>query len=123
MGFSCCALIFGCDQEDIGQMISDSEIYEDDRGVKREQRRVQDLLSSLNRLSATLFAAIGVAEQQIAILQDLHCLFLASCRTKIQDYEKRCSLRQNPFYKNITLSLPSRKTLSRYGLIPWTLLT
>ena len=42
-----------------------------------------------------------MAERQIAILQDLHSLFLTSYRTKIQDYEKRYSLRQNPFYKNI----------------------
>ena len=85
----------------MNQMISDAEISEDDRGVKREQKRFQDFLSSLNRLSVSLFAAIGVAEPHIAILQDLHCLFLASCRTKIKDYEKRYSLRQNPFYKNI----------------------
>ena len=58
-------------EEDINQMISDAEIYEDDRGVKRKQKRVQDFLSSLGRLSASLFAAIGVAERQIAILQDL----------------------------------------------------
>ena len=59
------------------------------------------LLTSLNRLSASLFAAIGVAERQIAVLQDLHSLFLTSYRTKIKDYEKEYSLRQNPFYKNI----------------------
>ena len=48
-------------EEDIDQMISEAEIYEDDRGVKRKQKRVQDFLSSLGRLSASLFAAIGVA--------------------------------------------------------------
>ncbi|PUU82973.1 hypothetical protein B9Z19DRAFT_1190028, partial [Tuber borchii] len=63
-------------EEDIDQMISDAENYEDDRGVKRKQKRVQGLLTSLNRLSASF------------------------CRTKIKDYEKRYSLRQNPFYKN-----------------------
>ena len=56
-------------------MILDAEIYEDDRGVKRKQKRVQDFLSSLNRLSASLFTAISVAEQQIAILRDLDSLF------------------------------------------------
>ena len=96
------ALIFGGDQEeDIDRMISDAEIYEDDQGMKRKHKRVQDLLTSLNRLSASLFAAIGVVERQIAVLQDLHSLFLTSCRTKIKDYEKGYSLRQNPFYKNI----------------------
>ena len=68
---------------------------------KRKQRRVRDLVASLNRLSADLFAAISVAERQIAVLQDLHCLFLTCCRTKIKDYEKEYPLRQNPFYKNI----------------------
>ena len=82
-------------------MISDAEIYEDDQGMKRKQKRVQDLLISLNRLSAGLVAAIGVVERQIAVLQDLQSLFMASCRTKIQNYEKGCPLRQNSFYKNI----------------------
>ena len=95
-------LIFGGDQEeDIDRMISDAETYEDDQGMKRKQKRVQDLLTSLNRLSVSLFAAIGVVERQIAILQDLHGLFLTSCRTKIKDYEKGYSLRQNSFYNNI----------------------
>ena len=95
-------LIFGGDQEeDIDQMISDAETYEDDQGMKRKQKRVQDLLTSLNRLSASLFAAIGVVERQIAILQDLHGLFSTSCQTKIKDYEKGYSLRQNSFYNNI----------------------
>ena len=82
-------------------MISDAETYEDDQWMKRKQKRVQDLLTSLNRLSASLSAAIDVVERQISVLQDLHGLFLSSCRTKIKDYEKGYSLRQNPFYKNI----------------------
>ena len=95
-------LTFRSDQEeDIDQMISDAETYEDDQWMKRKQKRVQDLLTSLNRLSASLSAAIDVVERQISVLQDLHGLFLSSCRTKIKDYEKGYSLRQNPFYKNI----------------------
>ncbi|PUU82961.1 hypothetical protein B9Z19DRAFT_1061393 [Tuber borchii] len=88
-------------EEDIDQMVSDAEIYEDDQGMKRRQRRVQDLLTSLNRLSASLFAAMGVAERQIAVLQDLHGLFSTSCRTKTKDQGKEYPLRRNHFYKNI----------------------
>ncbi|PUU82964.1 hypothetical protein B9Z19DRAFT_1105475 [Tuber borchii] len=84
-------------EQDIDQMISD----EDDQEMERKQKRFQNLLTSLNRLSGGLFAAIAVAERQIAVLQDLHGLFLTSCRTKINDYEKGYPLRQNPFYKNI----------------------
>ena len=69
---------------------------------KRKQRRTRDLLTSLNRLSASLFAAIGVVERQIAILRDLHSLFLTNCRTKIKDYGKGYPLHQNPFYNNIS---------------------
>jgi len=67
----------------------------------RNHRRVQDSITSLNGISASLLSAISVAERQIAILQDLQDLFLASCRTKIKDYEKGYPLRQNPFYRNI----------------------
>ncbi|PUU82963.1 hypothetical protein B9Z19DRAFT_1040118 [Tuber borchii] len=84
-------------EQDIDQMISD----EDGQEMERKQKRFQNLLTSLNRLSGGLFAAIAVAERQIAVLQDLHGLFLTSCRTKINDYEKGYPLRQNPFYKNI----------------------
>ena len=72
-----------------------------ERVQQRKQRRVRDLLASLNRLSADLFAAISVAERQISILHDLHSVFLTSYRTKTKDYEKGYPLRQNPFYKNI----------------------
>ncbi|PUU79845.1 hypothetical protein B9Z19DRAFT_1080732 [Tuber borchii] len=68
---------------------------------KRKQRRVRDLLTALNRLSADLFAAISVAERQIAVLQDLYNIFLTSYRTKTKDYEKGYPLRRNPFHKNI----------------------
>ena len=69
---------------------------------KRKQKRVRDLLTSLNRPPADLFAAISVAERQIAVLQDLHSIFSTSYRTKNKDHEKRSLLRRNPVYKNIT---------------------
>jgi len=68
---------------------------------EKKQCRVRWLLTALGSLSVDLFAAISVAERQIAVLQDLHGLFLTSCRTKIKDYEKRYPLPQNRFYKNI----------------------
>jgi len=68
---------------------------------KRKQRRIRDLMASLNMLSASLLAAISVAERQIAVLQNLHDLFFTSCRTKTEGYEKGHPLRENPFYKNI----------------------
>ena len=67
---------------------------------KKKQKRVQDFLTTLNRLSANLFAAISVAERQIAVLQDLHSVFSTSHRTT-KEYERRYRLRQTPFYKNI----------------------
>jgi len=136
------AVIFEGDQEeDINQMISDAEIYEDDQGMKRipddeplhlelppgvnlteeeiskwevdyhrarqdeiqkrKQKRVRDLLTALNRLSADLFAAISVAERQIAVLQDLHSVFLTSYLTRTKDYEEQRLPRRNPFHKNV----------------------
>ena len=68
---------------------------------ERKQRRIRCLLASLNTLAAALFAAISVAERQITILQDLHGLFLASCRTKIKDYEKGYPLQQSTFHNNV----------------------
>ena len=76
-----------------------------DRIQKRKQKRVRDLLTALNRLSGDLFAAISVAERQIAVLQDLHSVFLTSYRTKTKTYEKSYPLRRNPFHKN-TLTIP-----------------
>ncbi|PWW79092.1 hypothetical protein C7212DRAFT_355230 [Tuber magnatum] len=123
-------------EEDIDQMISDAETYEDNQGmeviaedpatmlgllpgttltpqqvedyeqarkdnVQREkQRRVRRLLASLNSLSAALFAAMSVAERQIAVLEDLHSVFLTSHRRKTKD---RNGGRQNPFHKSIAL--------------------
>jgi len=68
---------------------------------KRKQRRVRDLHASLSNLFASLLAAINLAERQIAVLQDLYSLFLASYRTKTKDYEKGSPLRQRPFYTSI----------------------
>jgi len=55
--------------------------------MKKKQNTVRDLLTSLNSLAAELFAAISVAKRQIAVLQDLHNVFLTSYRRK-------------PFHKN-----------------------
>ena len=67
----------------------------------RKHMRVRQLLASLNTLSEELFAAINVAERQIAVLQDLHGVFLTNYRKKTEDNEKGYPLQQNPFYKNI----------------------
>ena len=57
------ALIFRVYQEeDIDRMISGAESYDD------KQKRVRDLFAALNGLLAHLFAAINVAERQIAAL-------------------------------------------------------
>jgi len=100
-------LIFGDDQEeDIDQMISDAETNEDVQGMKTKQNRVRDLLTSLNKLSARLFAVISVAERQISVLQDLHSIFLPSYKAKTKDYKKGYPLRRNPFHKDVAPTLP-----------------
>ena len=65
------------------------------------KRKLRDLLASFNRLSAALFAAISVAERQIAVLQDLHSVFLTRHRTKAEPGETGYPLQRNPFYRNI----------------------
>ncbi|PWW79095.1 hypothetical protein C7212DRAFT_360616 [Tuber magnatum] len=72
------------------------------KNATKEERGVRDLIF-FNRLLAGLFAAISVAERQIAILQDLHSVFWTSYRTGNKVHEKRYPLRQNAFYKNIAL--------------------
>jgi len=100
------ALIFREYQEDdIDQMLSDAESYEDDQGMERKQKRVRDLLGALNRLSVDLFAAISVAERQITVLDDLHRVFLTSYQTKTKDYENGHPLRRNPLHKD-TITIP-----------------
>ena len=136
------ALIFEDDQEDdIDQIMSDANTYENNQGMaqilddvpilllplldlahpeeeilpwdknferarqnnvrNRKWRRVRDLLTSLNRLSASLFAAISVTERQIAVLQDLHTLFLTKGQAKTKAREGGHPLRQNPSLKDI----------------------
>ncbi|RPB03057.1 hypothetical protein L873DRAFT_1787208 [Choiromyces venosus 120613-1] len=63
---------------------------------KRKQKRVRDFLTSLNRLSAGLLAAISMSERQLAVLQDLNSVLSTSFRTKTKDYEKRYPLSE-PF--------------------------
>ncbi|PUU79855.1 hypothetical protein B9Z19DRAFT_1080740 [Tuber borchii] len=84
-------------EEEIDERISDAEIYED----QEKQKRVRDLLTDINRLSAVTFAVISVVERQIAVLQDLHSVFATSYRTRTREYEKRHPLRGNPFHKNV----------------------
>ncbi|KAG0638287.1 hypothetical protein HOY80DRAFT_906499, partial [Tuber brumale] len=74
-------------------------VRERTRREGRKKKRVRVLLTSLNRISVALFAAISVTERQIVILQDIHDLFLTSCPTKVGDYEKRYRSWQNPFHK------------------------
>ncbi|KAG0638285.1 hypothetical protein HOY80DRAFT_968227 [Tuber brumale] len=66
---------------------------------KGEQTRLRDLFTTLNRLSAASLAAICVAERQIVVLQDIHNLFSASCRTKVRESDQRYRSRQNLFHK------------------------
>ena len=68
---------------------------------RRKQGRIRDLLTSLNGLSADLFAGISVAKRQIAVLQDMHSVFSTSYRTKTKNPEKGYPRRQNPFYKHV----------------------
>ena len=83
------------------ELYEKNEQYRQNSVRKRKHRRVRELLASLNRLSEELFAAIKVAELQMAVLQDLHSVFLISYRKKNGDNEKGYPLRQNSFHKNI----------------------
>ena len=69
--------------------------------LERKRRNVRDLLTSLNRLSASLLAAISVAERQIAILQDLHNLFLTRDQEKNKAHVRGSPLRQTPSFKDV----------------------
>ena len=88
--------------EDKSKWDEDYDQARQDKIQKRKQQRVRDLLTALNKVSADFFAAISLAERQIAVLQDLHSVFLTSYRTKTKDYEKGYPLRRNPFYRNVT---------------------
>jgi len=95
------ALIFEDNQEgDMDQMMSDANPNEGSRWMERNQEGVRGLLTVLSRLSTGLFAAIGVVERQITVLQDLHSLLSTSCLTKTRDSEKGPQLRRNPFHKS-----------------------
>ena len=83
------------------RMIEEDEQVRQNNVRERKQRKVRGLLVSLNSLSAALFAAISVAERQIAVLQDIQSIFLTSYRTKTKDYQKRYPLRRNPFHRNV----------------------
>ena len=87
--------------EDMMKMDGEDELVRQKNVRERKQRRIRELPTALNSLSAGLFAAISVAERQISVLQDLHNVFLTSYRTRTKDYEKGYPLRQNPFYNNI----------------------
>ena len=73
--------------------------------LNRKRERVRDLLTSLNRLSASLFAAISVAERQIAVLQDLYTLFLTRDQTKTKAREGGYPLRHNSSFKDTAPTL------------------
>ena len=92
-------------EEDRKRMDDEYDQVRQNNVRERKQRKVRGLLTSLSRLSAALFAAISVAERQIAVLQDLHSLFLTSYRTKTKEYEKGYPLRRNPFHRNVA-SIP-----------------
>ena len=81
-----------------GGMEEEAEQVRQNNIRERKQRKVRGLLASLNSFSAALFAAISVAERQIAILQDIHSVFLTSYRTKTRDHQE--GYRRNPFHRN-----------------------
>jgi len=86
----------------------DHEQARQDSVQERKDRRVRDLLTSSNRLLASLFAALSLAKRQTVVLQELHSLLLISYRTKTKDYEKGCPLRLGPFHKDVVpILIPS----------------
>ncbi|PUU82941.1 hypothetical protein B9Z19DRAFT_1061373 [Tuber borchii] len=85
--------------------MSKGEVYEGNEGFRSH---FPNFLASLNILSEGLFAAISIAERQIAILHDLHTVFSTIYRAKATDPEKGYPLRQSPFIKHIALTpIPS----------------
>ena len=81
----------------------DHEQAQQNNFQKRKRKRVQDLLTSLYRLSEGLSAATSVAERQIIVLQDLHSGFLASCEAKTGDCKEGYQFWQGSSRKGITL--------------------
>jgi len=96
-------------------MVSDGEIYENhrDHGIEARRKRAQALLADFNGLSADLFAALSVAERQVAILQDLRRVFSTSHRAVAEGSAKGCQLRQNPFFKDNALAPTPAEYLER----------
>ena len=72
--------------------------------MEGNQKRAKALLTTSNSLSGDLFAALSVAERQVAVLQDLRRVFSTSYPTKAKDSEKEYKLRQNPFFKDTALA-------------------
>jgi len=89
-------------EEDRQRQEEEDEQTRKDNVRKRKKRRVRHLLASLNSLSAAFLAALSVAKRQIAILQDVHCLFLTSYEKKTKDYRQGYPLRQKPYHTNTT---------------------
>ena len=90
------------------ELLSEVDVYEQARQknvLKKKRERVRDLLTSLNKLSASLFAAINVAERQIAVLQGLYTLFLTRDQTKTKVREGGYPLRQNSSFKDTAPTL------------------
>ena len=73
--------------------------------LNRKRRKVRGLLTSLNRLSASLFAAISVAERQITVLQELYTLLSKRDQIKTKAREGGYPLRQNSSFKDIAPTL------------------
>jgi len=69
--------------------------------LRIKQRNIRTI-ALFNRLAAILFAAIRTAERQIAVIQDLHTIFLTSF-LKTRDHEQRYPLHQNTFCKDVAL--------------------
>ncbi|CUS12894.1 unnamed protein product [Tuber aestivum] len=86
-------------EEDIDQMISET-VSPKLEPVRQNSNRTE-ILTSLNRLSADLFAAITVAGRQIEILQGLHSVFSESYRSETSNREEGSSLRLNLFPKGL----------------------
>lgn len=81
--------------------MSKGEVYEGNEGIRS---RFPTFLASLNTLSEGLFAAISIAERQIAVLHDLQTVFSTIYRAKATHPEKGYPLWQSPFIKNIALT-------------------
>ena len=105
-------------EEERLQWNEDYERARQNNARKSKQRRVRALLTSLNSLSAGSLAVISVVERQIAVLQDLHSVFLTNYRTKLKITRRDTHSGEIPSTRTLPQSRFFRKTLSRYGQIP-----